>query len=107
MVVGFLLWITLQGWFDLWIIVIIATWYFGLVYLERIGVLDNWNATRVLGIILMIRTGRGKVALEQVSRPRKFWRIYGEISIWMCFIVMLGVVLLLFLAALSTNSTGL
>ena len=102
MVVGFLLWIALEGWLDLWIIVIIATWYFGLVYLERIGVLDNWNATRVLGIILMIRTGRGKVALEQVSRPRKFWRIYGEISIWMCFIVMLGVVLLLFLAALST-----
>ncbi len=101
-ITAFFIWIGLQGWVELWIIVAIAAWYVGLVYLERIGTLDNWNATRVLGIILMIRTGKGKVALEQISRPRKFWRIYGEISIWICFIVMLGVVLLLFLAAIST-----
>jgi membrane-associated protease RseP (regulator of RpoE activity) len=53
-------------------------------------------------MILMVRTGRGKVALEKMARPRRFWRAYGEFSIWMCFIVMLGVILIIFIAALAT-----
>ena len=50
----------------------------------------------------MVRTGRGKIALEQLAKPRKFWRAYGEFSIWLCFIVMFGVILLIITAALAT-----
>ena len=99
---GLLGWAGIRGWAPLWMIIVIACWYFSLVYLEFNGTLDKWNATRVLGIILMLRTGRGKVALEQFSRPRKFWRIYGEISIWLCFIVMFGVILMIVAAAFAT-----
>ena len=90
-----------NGWAPLWIVVLIGAWYLGLLALERRGILDRWNATRALGIILMLRTNRGKRVLERVSQPRRFWRAYGEFSIWLCFAVMAVVLLLLFLAALA------
>lgn len=67
---GLLGWAGIRGWAPLWVIIVIACWYFSLVYLEFNGTLDKWNATRVLGIILMLRTGRGKVALEQFSTKK-------------------------------------
>ena len=100
--VGLLAWAGVRGWAPIWALVLIAGWYFALVYFEQNGTLDKWNATRVLGIILMVRTGRGKFALEQLAKPRKFWRAYGEFSIWLCFIVMFGVILLIITAALAT-----
>ena len=72
-----LAWIAMRGFAPLWAVGIIAAWYFGLLYLEQNGTLDRWNATRVLGMILMVRTGRGKIALEKMARPRRFWRAYG------------------------------
>ena len=93
--VGLLAWAGVRGWAPIWALVLIAAWYFALVYLEQNGTLDKWNATRVLGIILMLRTGKGKIALEQLAKPRRFWRAYGEFSIWLCFIVMFGVILLI------------
>ena len=45
---------------------------------------------------------KGKIALEQLAKPRRFWRAYGEFSIWLCFIVMFGVILLIISAALAT-----
>ena len=85
-----------------WAIFLIGIWYVALVVGEQAGVLDRMDATRVLGAILMLRTRRGKGVLEFVSRNRKFWRAYGELSIWLCFLVMFGVVLLLLLSAIST-----
>ncbi|MEC9393200.1 MAG: site-2 protease family protein [Candidatus Thermoplasmatota archaeon] len=99
---GLLAWAGVRGWAPIWAIAIVGAWYFALVYLEQNGTLDRWNATRVLGIILMLRTGKGKVALEQLAKPRKLWRAYGEFSIWLCFIVMFGVILLIISAALAT-----
>ncbi len=84
-----------------WIVAIIGFWYLGLLYCESEGILDRINATRALGIILMIRTRRGMGILEFISKPRKFWRLYGEFSIWLCFFVMIGVVLMLILGAIS------
>ena len=80
------------------VVLVIATWYFGLIFLEENGILDKLDASRVLGIILMLRTKQGQKILDLISSKRKFWRIYGEISIWVCFIVMLGVILLLLLS---------
>jgi|TARA_B110000967_G_scaffold52832_1_gene54117 membrane-associated protease RseP (regulator of RpoE activity) len=80
------------------IVIAIAIWYFGLIFLEENGILDKWDATRVLGIILMLRTKQGQKVLDLISSKRKFWRIYGEISIWVCLFVMAGVILLLVLS---------
>ncbi len=84
----------------IWAIVVISIWYFSLVYCENKGILDRLDATRVLGAILMLRTRKGKGILELVSRRRMFWRIYGEFSIWLCFFVMLGVIVLLLMSAI-------
>ncbi|MGY8691921.1 MAG: hypothetical protein ACKVHF_03045, partial [Candidatus Poseidoniales archaeon] len=73
------------------IVIAIAIWYFGLIFLEENGILDKWDATRVLGIILMLRTKQGQKVLDLISSQRKFWRIYGEISLWVCLFVMAGV----------------
>ena len=89
----------------IWGAIIMIIWYSALITLENNGTLDNWDATRVLGFILMIRTKKGRVILERVSKYRKFWRGFGEFSIWLCFIVMFGVMfLLIFSAILSAFS---
>jgi membrane-associated protease RseP (regulator of RpoE activity) len=80
----------LIGWY-----ILIKTW-------ERNGTLDRWNATRALGIVLMIRTQRGQRLLDRLAKPRKFWRAYGEVSLWVCSISMLGVALLVVLAFVTS-----
>jgi membrane-associated protease RseP (regulator of RpoE activity) len=50
---------------------------------------------------LMVRTKKGQTTLENVSKPRKFWRIYGEASLWVCWISMAVIALLLILAIYS------
>ena len=83
-------------------VVLIGTWFVTLQIAEEKGILDRWDATRVLGGILMVRTKRGKGVLEFISRTKRFWRFYGELSIWLCFFVMFGVILVLFLSAIAT-----
>lgn len=80
-----------------WSLAAIAIWYIILRHLERIGILDEWNATRVFGIILMVRTERGQGVLDVVSKPRKSWRIFGEIGLWTCRFTSV-IVLIIFLA---------
>ena len=41
------------------ILLAILTWYILLRVLENKGVLDKWNASRALGVILMVRTQKG------------------------------------------------
>ncbi len=67
-----------------WALVGIVVWYIILKQLEEKGVLDKWNASRVLWVILMVRTKRGHKTLELVSKPRRAWRIFGEIGLWTC-----------------------
>ncbi len=86
----------------LWGVGVAGLWYFGLLYLEDNGSLDKLGISRVLGIVLMIRTKHGQDVLEKISRNRRFWRGFGEMSIWLCLFVMLGVVALLVLTAIST-----
>ena len=64
-----------------WAFAALGIWIIILGQLEHRGVLDRWNATRVLGGILMIRTKRGQKALEKIAKPRRAWRIFGEISL--------------------------
>ena len=78
-----------------WSILIIVGWYYLLKQLETNGTLDKWNASRVLGILLMIRTERGQKVLDFISKPRKAWRVFGELGLWTCRFVS-AIVLLLF-----------
>ena len=81
-----------------WGFAALCIWVLILGQLERRGVLDRWDASRVLGGLLMLRTKRGQDTIEKAARPRKFWRWYGEISLWTCAIVMVFIVLFLLLS---------
>lgn len=85
-----LLFVLLIGWY-----LLIKTW-------ERNGTLDRWNATRALGIVLMVRTQRGQRLLDRMAKPRKFWRAYGELSLWVCSVSMLVVALVVVLAFVTS-----
>ena len=92
-----------------WKLVFIAliAWYFLLKYWESSGKLDQWNASRVLfGLVLMLRTSKGKKTLEVISKPRRFWRAYGEVSLWVCWIAMFIVSGLIILAIISMIIMG-
>ena len=85
------------------VLLLILLWYLLLRKWERDGKLDDWKASRVLGGILMVRTGSGKKVLEKISKPRKFWRAYGELSLWTCWFAMFIVAIMLvfvFIAAI-------
>ena len=100
-IIGLSVLMVLNGWYILGIITVNILI---LLILEKKGFLDRWNATRVLGFILMIRTKRGQVTLEKISRPRRLWRWFGEFSLWLCaFIVLIlaAVFILGFLAFIS------
>ncbi len=77
------------------ILLLIVLWYFLLRKWEREGKLDDWKASRIFGIVLMLRTKSGKHALERISKPRKFWRAYGELSLWTCWGAMFLVAIVL------------
>ena len=81
-----------------WAFGALGLWVLILGQFERRGILDKWNATRVLGGPLMLRSNRGQEPIEKVAKPRAFWRLYGEVSMWTCFFVMIFIVLFLLLS---------
>jgi len=83
-----------------------VTWLILLSKMQRSGYLDKLNATKALGFILMLRTQKGKKLLEKISKPRKFWRIYGEVSLWVCRISMIFIIIMLLLVILIFILTG-
>ena len=90
----------------LFLIVVIA-WYFLLKYWEKSGKLDEWNASRIFfGMVLMLRTSKGKKTLEYISKPRRFWRAYGEVSLWVCWGAMFIVSGVIILAIISMIIMG-
>ena len=93
-------WLSIEADWRIFVLFLIG-WYVLLKSWEARGRLDDWNASRVFFAILMLRTSRGKKALEFISRPRKFWRAYGEVSLWLCWIVMLIVALFLIVAIIA------
>ncbi len=85
-----------------WSVLGIVVWYILLKRLEAQGILDQWDATRVLGIILMVRTNRGQKVLDAISKPRKAWRIFGEIGLWTCRFISAFVLVFFVLAFIGT-----
>ncbi len=87
------------------ILLLILSWYILLRIWENNGTLDRWNASRVFGIILMVRSKRGLKLLDKTVKPRGFWRFYGEVSLWVCMFSMLMVGLLMIIAFITALVT--
>ena len=100
--------LVLCGWLAVlvhWAFLGLAIWIILLGILENRGTLDRWNATRVLGFILMLRTSRGQVVLEWLSRPRRLWRVFGQIGLWTCGVAMVLIILILLLSFIAAILT--
>ena len=87
------------------ILLLILSWYILLRIWENNGTLDRWNASRVFGVILMVRSKRGLKLLDKTVKPRGFWRFYGEVSLWVCIFSMLMVGLLMIIAFITALVT--
>ena len=87
------------------ILLLILSWYILLRIWENNGTLDRWNASRVFGVILMVRSKRGLKLLDKTVKPRGFWRFYGEISLWVCMFSMIMVGLLMVIAFVTALLT--
>ena len=48
------------------ILLLILAWYVLLRVWEKNGVLDRWNASRVFGVVLMVRSSKGLTTLDYV-----------------------------------------
>ena len=83
------------------VFIFLILWYILMRSWESSGKLDDWKASRALGFILMLRTSWGKNVLEKISKPRKFWRAYGEVSLWVCWFSMFAVGFVLLIAVIS------
>lgn len=93
------------GWTE--VLLFFIGWYLLLRYWESTGKLDQWNASRIFfGMILMVRTDKGQKSLEVVSKPRKFWRAYGEVSLWVCWGAMFIVTVMIILAVIAAILMG-
>ncbi|MED5307968.1 MAG: site-2 protease family protein, partial [Candidatus Thermoplasmatota archaeon] len=84
------------------ILLLILSWYILLRIWENNGTLDRWNASRVFGVILMVRSKRGLNLLDKTVKPRAVWRFYGEVSLWVCIFSMLMVGLLMIIAFITS-----
>ena len=68
---------------------IIAIWTVAVYYLHKKGILARANMSP-FGPFIMWKTVRGREFLDRLSRPKRFWRIYGDISIALCIMAMVG-----------------
>ena len=66
MIAGLVL-LTVNGLLSLPLGGFLILWYVSILFLDRTGYLERWNCTRVLGIILMIRTNKGKDTADFIA----------------------------------------
>jgi RIP metalloprotease RseP len=90
-----LVWI-LAGFFAYWLLV---------AALDIKGVFEKYNASAA-GPLVMLRTLRGRRLLDRIAKPKRFWRIYGNLGIAAAATVMVATFfLLLRIAHLSVFNT--
>ncbi len=84
--------------YEIAVLVIVA--YGAIVYaLYRAGWIRPDSALTLFGPALMIKTRRGRAALERWARFRRFWTVVADIGIALAAIAMAGVVVLLLVDA--------
>lgn len=81
--------------FEIFLLILIISLYIGIIlFLDRKGVLKKYNIS-LYGPFLMLRTERGKNLIYKLSKRRRFWVWFGNISLLICFATMITMVFLL------------
>ncbi|HJQ93355.1 MAG TPA: site-2 protease family protein [Candidatus Thermoplasmatota archaeon] len=79
-----------------------------LVWLVQTDRMKKWNLSLMLGFALMVRTQRGKGAIEAIARPKRFWNAFGDAGTVLTLFGMLAMTLVfaLTLVISLTPDTG-
>src|SRR5256712_8889079 len=73
---------------------VLAAWTAGVHLLDRRGLLAKWNLIPV-GPFLMVKTRRGRDFIDRSARFRHAWRVFGDLSIVLVRLTMVGITALL------------
>jgi membrane-associated protease RseP (regulator of RpoE activity) len=78
------------------LLVLLNVYVVGLLLLHRAGRLRG-PTLEMAGPFLMLKTEHGKRIIDRVSRPRTFWKAYGDLGVvltWVSAVLVIGVLLL-------------
>ena len=80
-----------------WVLIGVVCYMLVATALSSRGILPEY--VRVSGPITTLHTQRGKVVLDWLARPKRFWRAWGNFGIGIALVVMIGAFLLVMTAA--------
>ena len=83
-----------------WVLVGILGYWLVLITLRRNGMLPEYVG--VQGPIITLHTRRGREFLDRMSRPKRFWRAWGNFGIGIALVVMVGSLVFVILGAISS-----
>src|SRR5439155_24542725 len=72
---------------------VIVLWCLGLYGLQRRGLLEPYGlqaSPPLAGPFLVWKTVRGRQLIDRLARPKRFWRVFGDIVIVVVALAMLG-----------------
>src|SRR5207247_2393236 len=74
-----------------WIVLgLLAAYVAFVVWLVSSGRLAKWNLGLLLGIVLMVRTQRGKRLIDRIAKPHRLWNLVGDLGIVLTLAGMVG-----------------
>jgi len=89
---------------------LIVLWCLGLYALQRRGLLEPRGLTPSpppAGPFLMWKTVRGRNLIDRLARPKRFWRIFGDVAILLVALTMVGTTVLLAWEATLVQSAAI
>ncbi len=96
--------VAVNGWFIffglLWAHILFLLW------LAKTGRMQKWNLSLLLGLILMIRTKKGRKTLDVLARPKRFWNILGDFGTVLSLVGMVAMTAVMVFGLLVTFQRG-
>ena len=89
---------------------VIVLWCLGLYALQRRGLLEPRGLSPSpppAGPFLMWKTIRGRNLIDRLARPKRFWRIFGDVAIFLVALTMVGTTVLLAWEATLVQSAAI
>ena len=77
----------------------ILVYWLGVLVLRRQGYIPDY--VRAQGPMLSIHTGRGRVLLERLAKPKRLWRAWANFGVGVTLVVMALAFVFLLLSAIS------
>jgi membrane-associated protease RseP (regulator of RpoE activity) len=84
-------------------IAIFLGWFTFVYGFWKFGIFKKYNIS-AFGPILMWRTKRGRKFIDKLSKPRTFWRLYGNLAIAICTLSLVFMFVILLIGAYAATT---